>query len=556
MNLRSKSLSGLVVIVSATIALGVWQLRAVMPAPSQIYQSWLDTAPDAADRGAALLAFGNFGALDLDTLETSALPWTIIATALALRATDGDPEQVGMGAVAAAFKSYGFVFPKSIDGHPDLKPSADRPLGLSIGVIERSVPPIRVTGMTLGCAACHASVSYRSDGTPDPDVAVLGRPNTAIDLEAFAQDTYAAVKRALKDEDLLMRAMRRLFPDLTRRERWTLEWLVLPKLRKRVAELQKSIDRPTPFNNGAPGLTNGVAALKVQLGLAAQNHYVDGAGFVSIPDLADRNFRSALLADGAYAPVGNERFRPIAAAEAETRDVRKLAGIASFFMVPTMGMTSSRAERAIPELVPVLSYLAKSRPPRFPGPVDVDRAGAGRLVYARACAACHGTYDASLTSPRLTVFPNWAGDVGTDRARVDAFDVQLKLAVDRTDHGRRIIDAAATGVIAAPPLSGIWSSAPYLTNGSIPTLRHLLEPDTRPQRFMTGGHRLDLSRIGIAGRMSPDGTWAYATDYRSFSKPVVIDTRKPGFSNRGHDRQVQELTGEERTDLLEYLKLL
>ncbi len=556
MKQRTKVLSGLAAIASITIAIGVWQLHAVKPAPSQLYQSWLENAPRGADRGAALLAFGNFGALDLDTLETGAFPWTIVATALALRANGGDPDQVGMGAVVAAFKSYGFVFPKTIAGHPDLKPSAVIPLGLSVGVIERSVPPIRVTAMTLGCAACHAGVAYRSDGAPDPDVAVLGRPNTAIDLEAFAQDSYAAVKHALKNERVLMRAMQRLFPDLTLRERWTLEWVVVPSLRTRLAELVVTMDRPLPFSNGAPGLTNGVAALKMQLGLASKHHYLDGAGFVSIPDLADRNFRSALLADGAYAQKGSQRFRPVSMTEAATRDVEAMAGIASFFMVPTMGLTPSRAASAIPDLVPVLAYLASARPLTFPGPVDLDRARSGGAVYARACAACHGSYGASLNPPKLIAFPNWAGDVGTDRARVDAFDAPLKAAVDQTDHGRSILDAAVTGVIAAPPLSGVWSSAPYLTNGSIPTLRHLLEPATRPQRFMTGGHRLDLSRVGIAGDLAADGTWTYASDYRAYSKPVVTDTRNPGYSNRGHDRQVQGLSDQDRTDLLEYLKLL
>ncbi len=263
-----------------------------------------------------------------------------------------------------------------------------------------------------------------------------------------------------------------------------------------------------------------------------------------------------LLADGAYAPKGTRRFRAITATEAATRDVKDLAGIASFFMVPTMGLPSARAEAAIPDLVPVLAYLAKSRPPKFPGSIDLARAEAGRLVYARDCAAWHGSYDANLAPPKLISFPNWAGDVGRDRSRVEAFNAPLMNAIDQTAHGRRNLDEEVTGVIAAPPLSGVWSSAPYLTNGSIPTLRHLLEPATRPQKFMTGGHLLDLERIGIGGRLTRDGTWAYALDHRAHSKPVVIDTRKPGFSNRGHDTQVQHLTDQERAQLLEYLKLL
>jgi mono/diheme cytochrome c family protein len=364
------------------------------------------------------------------------------------------------------------------------------------------------------------------------------------------------VKVALDEPAKLERAMARLFPDMTWRDRATLDWVVLPRLRQKLAELSRTTDRPLPFNNGAPGLTNGVAALKGQLNLVSPHVFVDGAGFVSIPDLADRAFRSALLADGAYAEKGRPRFRPIDAAEAAQRDAGAIAGIASFFMVPSMGLSSSRAESAIPELVPVIRYLARARPAAFPGPIDPARADAGRLVYARACATCHGRYEESLTQPRLVSFPNWAGDVGTDRSRVDAFDARLAAAVARTEHGRRHIDAAHTGVIAAPVLAGLWSSAPYLTNGSIPTLRHLLEPDTRPVRFVVGGHRLDFERVGIAGATDASGTWADRTSYRPYSTPVTIDTQKAGFSSRGHEAEVRGLSDEERTQLLEYLKLL
>lgn len=551
----SRAWAGLALAMTLVGAVSLWQLQTVRPAPSQLYQRWLETAAPDADRGAALLAFGNFGALDLDTLETAALPWPFLATALALKETRGDPAQVDMAAVRAAFQSFGFLFPKSILGHPDVKPSEATPMGLSIGVIERTLPPLRLTAMTLGCAACHAGPAYRKDGTPDLDVVVLGRPNVAIDLEAFSLEGYVAVKQALSNEPAFLGAMQRLFPGMTLRERLTLTWLALPKLRKRVAELANSMDRPLPFRNGAPGLTNGVAALKLQLGLARHHEFVDATGFVSIPDLADRSFRSAFLADGAYAPKAQSRFRTITRAEAEGRDPRTLAAIASFFMVPTMGLTSVRAATAIPELTKVMAHLARVRAPSFPGPIDQARAARGQGVYARACAACHGTYDKSLVSPRLLSFPNWAGSVGTDMSRTEAFTAALKTAIDKTVHGERHLDAAATGVIAAPLLSGVWSSAPYLTNGSIPTLWHLLNPQARPKTFHLGGHRLSMVEVGIDGVRQGDA-WVAPQGYRPYARPVTIDTGAPGFSNRGHDKEVETLTARERDDLLEYLKLL
>lgn len=556
MLLKSKVSAIAAVMLLTLSAISFWQLTASQPAPSKLYQEWLATAPSQSHRGAALFAFGDFGALDLDTLETSAVPWNILAASLALRESGGQEDRIEMSQVVTALKRFGFLFPKSILKHPDLKLSTEVPLGVSIGVVERRLPPLRITAMNIGCAACHAGPAYRSDGSPDPDIAVLGRPNTGLDLEAFTTESYQALKQAFSDEPRLTRAMDRLFPAMTWREKLTLSWIVFPKVRNRLADLVRTFDKPLPFNNGAPGLTNGVAALKYQLGVTRRDRFMDGAGFVSIPDLADRNFRSALLADGAYAPKGGVRFQPVVKSEAAARDPKTIASIASFFMVPTMGLTSQRAAQAIPGLTDVISYIAKMEAPKFPGKLDNARAAQGKDVYIRACASCHGAYNDSLSSPALASFPNWSGDVGTDRSRVEAFDQDLMAAVNKTPHGQQHLDAAATGVAAAPLLSGLWASAPYFTNGSVPTLKHLLEPDTRPVRFMTGGHRLDLERVGIEGVPSSNGIWQYPADYAPNSKPVMIDTTKPGFANRGHEKEVTGLTADERTNLIEYLKLL
>jgi mono/diheme cytochrome c family protein len=537
-------------------AIGYWQLARVQPARSQAFSAWTSTAKVGAPRGAALFAFGDFGVLDLDTLETSALPWPILSAALALKEAGGRPELVEPNFVERALKRFGFLFPRRIASHPDLKPDSSMPLGLSIGAVQRAFPPIRITALNIGCASCHAGPAYMADGIPDPDTAVLATPNTSLNLEAFTRGGYEAMKMALADDRALRATIDRLYPQMSPRERLTLRWVALPKAHQHMASLVANFDRPLPFHNGAPGLTNGVGALKHQLGVTPRDHFQAGAGFVSIPDLGNRFFRSALLADGAYAPKKQPRFTPVSRATAESRDPRIFAAIASFFMVPSMGMTDARAESAIPELTDVMSFLRDYRPPQFPGRIDRALAKSGREVYARSCATCHGAYDASLDEPRLLTFPNWAGDVGTDKSRVAAYDSALVAAVARTIHGRRYLDAAATGVTAAPLLSGVWATAPYFVNGSVPTLRHLLEPDSRPAKFMTGGHRLDLARVGIAGVIRADGMWSYPDDYKPFSTPVVIDTAQPGFSNRGHEAEVRSLTASERDALIEYLKLL
>ncbi len=495
---RYLALTGAGALVLGSVA--AWELKRAAPAPSLALQSAKASAPASLPNGAALFAWGDFGSIDLDTLETTAMPWPLLASVLALAETGGNPNHVEWTQVATAFKRFGFLYPTAIDGQGKLPDTQNLPLGFSLGRIERTFPPLRISAINIGCAACHAGPKYTPDGKPDPTTAVLGRPNTALDLEAFSQHVYRALQAGLANEAAMTAAMARLFPAMTTRERLSLSWIVMPRVRARLATIAATNGKPLAFHNGLPGLTNGVASLKVRLGLTNADAYDASTGFVSIPDLADRTFRSAVLADGAYAPKNSDRFRPVNRAEADTRDHTAVAAIASFFMVPSMGLSPQRTEAAIPQLATVLDFLRSTPPPRFPGPIDTNAATAGRDVFARACANCHGTYDTSVTTPRLLSFPNWAGDVGTDRSRLDAFTPALQSAIAKTGHGQRYIDAAVTQQKAAPLLSGVWSSAPYFTNGSIPTLRHLLTPDTRPQRFMLGGHKLSLYRRRHRGR--------------------------------------------------------
>jgi hypothetical protein len=289
-----------------------WQLNRVAPAQSIALQAARADVRAWHAPGAALFAFGDFGAIDLDTLGTSAMPWPVLTAVLALAEAEGQADKVQWAGVADAFKRFGFLYPQAVHGQPGLRPSQQLPLGFSLGLVERPLPPLRISAINIGCAACHAGPAYGPDGTPDPTTAVLGRPNASLDLEAFSQSVYGALKTGLANEARLFEAIAQLFPQMTLRERLTLKWIVVPKARQRLAKLASGLDKPLPFNNGAPGLTNGVGALKLRLGVTRSDRYDASTGFVSVPDLGDRVFRSAFLADGAYAPKKAERFRAIA----------------------------------------------------------------------------------------------------------------------------------------------------------------------------------------------------------------------------------------------------
>jgi mono/diheme cytochrome c family protein len=519
-----------------------------------------DAAPDdplppgdwsAEQRGAWYFRTAGFGGLAADPLDTHAIPWRLVAAALVLEARRGDPAlPLDRRALRPILGRYGFLFPQSIGNWPAGLPQPIS-MALPLGMTHGALSPVRglpVDIANLGCAACHAGTSYAADGSADTRRAWLGMPNSSLDLEGYTVAVFDALRRQTRDPDRLLAATATMFPDMSARERFALRWLVLPRVDKRLGELAAA-GRPLPFPNGLPGSTNGVAALKMALGVPFAGDGAGELGFVSIPDLGHRDWRRSLLVDGAYAVPGGDPDRPTRWADRTPAHREALAAITTFFTVPSMGVHPDQSAASIDEARAAIAFLADYRPQPFPGQVDRADAAAGAAIYARECAACHGSYTASAT-PELTRFPNWIGDVGTDTLRARMFDQRLIAAVAASPYRDQIAARRGAGY-AAPPLTGIWASAPYLHNGSVPTIVALLDPPARPRRFMTGGHALDFDALGI--RLGADGR--YPPGVRPWSRPAWIDTARPGLANSGHEHGAQ-LDPAQKRQLIEYLKLL
>jgi hypothetical protein len=111
----------------------------------------------------------------------------------------------------------------------------------------------------------------------------------------------------------------------------------------------------------------------------------------------------------------------------------------------------------------------------------------------------------------------------------------------------------ALGYIA-PPLDGVWATAPYLHNGSVPTLAALMDSASRPDhwRFVTSEPKYDPRTLGweyVVVSHGKEGAMSWDERNR------IYDTSLHGYSNEGHTFG-DELTPDERAALLEYLKTL
>lgn len=503
--------------------------------------------------GAARFVFDDLQGLSTQSLERAALPWKLASTALVLAETPGrkpTPE-----VLRQVLQRRGLYMPDAIGNWPlPTQPDFDRPLGLITGPIRNGFPKVELEVATIGCASCHAGTLYDERGQPTLQ-AWLGTPNSSLDLQGYSDDIAHALQQLDADPSALLSQVRILHPSTTDAELETLRRFVWPKLRKRLAEAQAEGSELLPFRNAGPGRTNGVEALKWMLGIPL--HAAGARASVSVPALHDRELRSSLLVDGLYVGKGQPRF--VALARPDTIPARKQAEVTAFFTVPSMGIEPDRIPGAMPQVTQILLFLRQQgNAPRWPGRIDASLAASGAALYADKCAACHGTYAVHNGRLQLQSFPNVlvpADRIGTDHARLDAI-TDTTLRKIRTSTFNRYLDAARTGGYVAPPLSGVWASAPYLHNGSVPTLWHLLTPEQRPSQFQVGGHALDLVNVGIAGEDDGDRRWRYRRGYQPWSQPQWLDTRVPGNSNKGHAREVAGLSDSDKRALIEYMKQL
>ena len=227
------------------------------------------------------------------------------------------------------------------------------------------------------------------------------------------------------------------------------------------------------------------------------------------------------------------------------------------------------------------------------GAIDRARADRGKKIFDRTCALCHETYGKSGSLNEYQLFALEV--VGTDPSAainfertvmtaegpkpfgIAAFEIVKKVkAAYYAEHNipadvqaqwesletrgravsraplleyQRFPDTRDRGVYRAKTLKGIWATAPFLHNGSVPTVFDLLHlAPQRPTTFKLGTKEYDPVKLG------------YVTDGARFltpprMQPFTYDTRRTGNWNTGHEWWFYaDLDDEMRYDIIEFLK--
>jgi len=192
----------------------------------------------------------------------------------------------------------------------------------------------------------------------------------------------------------------------------------------------------------------------------------------------------------------------------------------------------------------VIAYIKALEPPAYPFPVDMQLAEDGEALFIKNCSTCHGTYGDDWT------YPNYLVDldlIQTDSNLISS-NFGLGQFVDWYNaswFGQEPYAAKlqpARGYVA-PPLDGIWATAPYLHNGSVPTIEALLSSTTRPDIWRKTDI-YDQEKLGF--------TYEVLTEKED---KFTYDTRIKGYGNGGHTFG-DKLSELDRVKIIAFLKTI
>lgn len=455
----------------------------------------------------------------------------------------------------------------------------------------------------LTCAACHTA---RIE-TPKGSITIDGGPAMA-DVETFLESLTRSLESTHKDPARMHRFAKRVLGD---NHNEVEEAALTKRVVAYTAALAKMVERnASPVRYGYARLDAFGAILNEICATALEipdNRQPSDAP-ASYPFLWDTPQLDWVQWNGSA-------NNPLA------RNVGEALGVFAHFTL-TAESDAERFQSTVNvrNLFELEQQVDKLRAPAWPedhlGPIDREKAARGARLFAQNCAKCHGIRGADgkfpLTEPnatghrfiKTTMVP--LAEIGTDdrlalnflrhMAKPDPLDRFLPPALQGQPAVPRLIllRTAAKKIIErklgelrppldrrqlgeltgfrdetppsekhlrgykARPLEGVWATAPFLHNGSVPNLYQLLLPaDNRTGKFYVGSLKFDSKHVGFATEKF-DGGFEFRTHDES-GQPI------PGNSNAGHsgpwytqmkgsDGQFRDFTDDERWDLVEYLK--
>jgi hypothetical protein len=428
-----------------------------------------------------------------------------------------------------------WIFKVLPDICPDRLPGGYASLGLlfekghdlPIGVSRRKRLGFDQVG--LNCAVCHTG-TYRPTPQSEP-VIVLGMPAHGLELQQFFDFVTASVLDPRFTADNVIGKIQAAGGDLSRFDQnlYRKQLVALTRettlgLRSRIAVLLNA--SAMQWGAGRVDTFNPYKAIQFnwQLDRLPQDELIGASDFPSLWNQRPR--------DGMHLHWDGNN---------DSVDERNLSASLG------TGVTPSTLDHAA--LQRVRDWIWTLQPPAYPFAIDSALASRGEALYRTNCANCHADhrFREGVLDPGLTVgqvLP--IGTIGTDPYRLNSYT--LEFASNQyslyPDSKYRFTHFRKTYGYANHPLDGIWLRAPYLHNGSVPTLRDLLEPvSERPKIFYRGYDVYDQAKVGFRTDVAEEKGRKY------FKYDVSLN----GNHNSGHEYGTK-LSDDEKKAIVEYMK--
>ena len=422
------------------------------------------------------------------------------------------------------YASLGFIYEKDANGNPK-----DLPVGFS----KRN--KMGVDRVFVNCAICHVGTVR---DTPDSEPRIIaGMPSNTVNLEAFTRFLVACVK----DERF---TAQRLGPEIEKdgTEDWfnrlALSLVGVSLMRDRllmVGDRFRFLNDEPEFGPGRFDTFNSPKALlNFPLDKLTPEEKI---GVCDFPSVWRQRQREGMWLhwDGNNNSV-QERNRSAAFGTGATP--------------PTLDRDNIKL---------IEEWLKDAASPAYPYAIDQALAAKGEPLYAQYCASCHGRNGADFTGEYVGKVTD-IDKIKTDRWRLDSYSFNLCVNQNTLYAGyedERFRHFRKTFGYSNQPLDGVWLRSPYLHNGSVPTLRDLLEPsDKRPKEFYRGYSVFDSKRVGFVSGVAEEKGRKFFLYRTRYAEGQHAGECIPGNGNCGHEgpEYGTSLTPEEKDAIVEFLK--
>lgn len=451
--------------------------------------------------------------------------------------------------------------------------ATNNPAGLPIGFAVYS-EDVMQDWVGLTCAACHtSSITYQ-----DSSIVIDGGPGM-LDFLSFERAISNALNATLAQAEKFNRLAERL--QLESEEDKTMLKLSLQEradfFAKRIAVNQVDV----AYGHGRLDAFGRIFNAVTTSAMAMPENKRQPNAPVSIPMLWDAQHLDVVQWNGS-APNTNpgplvQNATTVLAVYGEIDMKGKGMGYPSSIDMVNLGYIQSQYQ----------GLTSPIWPEHILGAIDRTRAARGEEIYRQQCLSCHELIDRTDSNRKLRATLVDIPEIGTDPVMAENFSTRksytgylegkrmgviagkrfadevptIELVVNATvgsmlDQPLQVIAAfiaEAKSVYSASvdfdrkaykarSLNGVWATGPFLHNGSIPTLYHMLQKvELRPEVFYVGNKEIDPKKVGFIHSEAP------------FTSK--FDTRLYGNSNSGHLFGT-DLSETDKWALVEYLKTL